>query len=126
MFRQANTFALAFVFISVLLIADAQRIVGGYSKVLPDHYNELQMKLQNSNLQSALGGKSSCVRVVEIVSAEQQVVAGMNYRIIAVIDINGKSQKYCFLLFQSLPPVTVKVNCAAAMNGATCECFKNQ
>lgn len=126
MFRQANILAFLIVLVSALLMVDAQTMVGGYSDVSPDDYKNLQIKLESSNLQSAIGAANSCVRVVKIVSASQQVVAGMNYKIIAIIDINGTQKKYCFKVFQSLPPVTVTVQCAAQQYGSTtCECFKN-
>lgn len=126
MFCQANILAFSFVFISALLMVDAQTIVGGYSDVSPDEYKNLQIKLENSNLRAAVGAGNSCVRVVKIVSASQQVVAGMNYKIIAIMDINGKPTKYCLKVYQSLPPVTVTVQCAAKQLGSTiCECFKN-
>lgn len=126
MCRRVVIFALALALISVILIAEAQRIVGGYSEVKPNEYKKIQNKLQSANLQSALGIKSSCVTVAEIISAEQQVVAGMNYKIVADIDINGQSKKYCFLLYQSLPPIKLTVQCAAKLCGATCKCFKDQ
>lgn len=127
MFRQANIFAILFVVISALLIADAQTMVGGYSDVSPNEYKNLQIKLENSNLRSAIGAPNSCVRVVKIVSASQQVVAGLNFKIVAVIDINGNKKKFCFKVYQSLPPVTVTVQCAAEQLGSTiCECLKNQ
>lgn len=125
MFCRANIFVFTFISTSALLIADAQTIVGGYTAVPPSEYENLQIKLHNANLRSALKSTSSCVDVVQIVSAAQQVVAGMNYRIVAIISLNGQSKKYCFLLYQSLPPVTLKVQCAAEQIGdAICDCFK--
>lgn len=119
MFRQKN------IFTSKSLIADAHANVGGYSAVPPDEYKNLQIKLHDAILRSALGSTDSCVDVVRIVSAAQQVVAGKNYRIVAIINMNGQSKKYCFLLHQSLRPVTLRMKCAAEMIGGNiCGCFK--
>lgn len=126
MFRQANVFAFLFILISVILIAEAQTIVGGYSDVPPSEYKNVQIKLENSNFRTALGAANSCVKVVRIISVSQQVVAGMNYRIVAIVSINGQSKKFCFLLYQSLPPVTYTVNCASELCGTTCKCFDKQ
>lgn len=127
MFRQVNIFVFTLVVASALVVVDAQTIAGGYSDVNPSEYKNLQIKLENSNLRSAVGATNSCVRVVKINSASRQVVAGMNYKIVATIEINGQQKTYCFKVYQSLPPVTVTVQCAAEQLGSTvCECFKNQ
>lgn len=123
--RLTNIFlALSFVFISILCIANAQT-AGGYSKVPKKEYKTLGIKLQNSNIQSALATKKP-VKVVNIVSATQQVVAGMNYRIVAQIKINGKTYEYCFKVEQDLPPNDCfNVVCASKKKPCEpCPCLK--
>lgn len=126
MFRLVNCFAFPFVFISFFYIADAQSIPGGYSPAPRSEYEDLKIKLQNSNIKSALGTENSSVEVVKIVSASQQVVAGMNYRIEATIKINRKSYEYCFKVEQSLPPnPTFNVVCASEKKPcAPCPCLE--
>lgn len=121
MIRQANIFAILFICISHILFANAG-LPGGYSPVAESQLGSLQAKLQNSNFQTALGTKDSGAKVVKINSAYQQVVAGMNYQINATVLVNKEPQNCCFEIFQSLPPVSIKVNCAQC--GSTCECFK--
>lgn len=126
MFRLTNIFALLFVFISFLFVADAQT-VGAYSKTPLKDYKDLKIKLQNSNIKSAIGANNSNVKVMQITDAYQQVVAGMNYRIVTLITINGKLYQYCFLVFQSLPQPkqTFTVQCASKLTSNNkCPCFK--
>lgn len=120
MFRRVNIFVIAFVCISSISIVHAG-VPGGYSETPEREYDKLKIKLQNSNLGSALGPKSSCVNVVDILSAYQQVVAGMNYKIEAIVEINGKPKECCFKVYQNLPPNPhFNVNCAQC---GACECF---
>lgn len=126
MFRKAGIFAFTLVFISTLLIVNAQTLVGGYSELSPNEFKNVQNLLENSNLRTAIGATNSCVKVVQVVSASRQVVAGLIYKIVAIIEINGVQKTYCFKVYQSLPPVTVTVQCAAVQCGCSiCECLKN-
>lgn len=115
---QIYIIALSFVLISLHLSADAQRTVGGFSPTPKDQYSKLQNQLQSS---IASGTGNSCIKVEEITRAKQQVVAGVNYLIDAILSENKKLYKCCFRVFQSLPPPTFEVQCAYC--GSLCKCF---
>lgn len=129
MFRQANIFAvLLFIAISSILVSDAASArTGGFSKVSPDNLIVLQTKLQNSNFQSVMGSKSSSMKVQSIDSAEQQVVAGMNYKIKATVSENGTQKKCCFFVEEGLPQKDgkQKFNVTCAQCGDQCDCKQN-
>lgn len=112
--------AVFFICISSTLLANAV-MPGGYAKMDPNDFKDLQTKLQNSNVQSVMGTKDSSVKVESIESASKQIVAGTNYLIFANVLVDKKPQKCCFKAFQSLPPQqTFKVICANC--DRTCEC----
>lgn len=135
MFHLANIFVFLFYCISSILIADAglplppaatirerplTRRAGGYYETPKSAYENLKVELQNSNVASALSTRDSCVRVVKILSAYQQVVAGMNYKIKATIKINNRLKVCCFKVFRGLSrDAQFNVNCADC--GDTCE-----
>lgn len=98
MFRQTIILA---VFSSIILISDAG-MPGGFSQVPRSELESLLAKLQNSNFQTALGSEGSDIKVLNIDSAYQQVVAGKNYNIHATVSENGKPKSCCFSAFESL------------------------
>lgn len=123
MIRQTNIIAISFVFIAAHAISSSPAIPGGYSETPRSDYGDLKIKLQNSNLRSALWTENNCVKVLKIDSAYQQVVAGTNYIIRATLSINSVSKNCCFKVYQRLPPnQTFDVQCAQC---GGCECFKN-
>lgn len=108
MIRQLNIFAISFVV--CISIADAfmpyslfPPMAGGHSPVPAQRCGELKSQLESSNMGSALGGTAS-VRILNILSATQQVVAGMKYHILATVSIDGRTEKCCFIVHHSLPP----------------------
>lgn len=101
MIRQSNIFAISFVVcISSILIADAF-VLGGYLSVPEDRFHLLKNHLKSStNLDMALGGTR--VQILDILSAKLQLdAAATNYRILATIRINGRTENCCFELHRS-------------------------
>lgn len=131
MIRQATIFAvISFTCISSILLADTvSSMAGGFSQVPPGKLKELQTKLQNSNIESALGTQPGFhLKVLKIDSAEQQVVAGMNYNIKATISENGRPKTCCFFVNQGLPQQNGKTsfNIKCAQCGPQCDCRQEQ
>ena len=92
---------------SSILIADALLIMpGGRYPVSSDQFDELKTQLENSNLDSALGGDSS-VQIKDILSATQQAVPGMDYHILAYVSIKGEIKKVCFFASKIEEKLTV-------------------
>lgn len=118
MFRGMKFFAFSFALVSIVTIINAQ-LPGGYSTTPTSGYGDLEIKLDNSNMATALGGQQAFI--IKILSASQQVVAGMNYKIEAKVCVNGHREKCCFKAFQSLSG-TFTVNCAQCKY-VTCSCF---
>lgn len=118
MFRGIKFFAFSFALVSIVTIINAQ-LPGGYSTTPTSGYGDLEIKLDNSNMATALGGQQAFI--IKILSASQQVVAGMNYKIEAKVCVNGHREKCCFKAFQSLSG-TFTVNCAQCKY-VTCSCF---
>lgn len=122
MTRISNIFALLFVFASFLFTVNAQ-LPGGWAPVdSQKDLNDLKKDLQNSNIACVVGGGKCGVEVKQIVSASQQVVAGMNYRIEATVLINGFLHWYCIKAERDLPPNDkLKVVSASEKSGNSCK-----
>lgn len=118
MVRQTIIFAISFICISSILHANAQGLPGGYSPVKPPNFKNLQTKIQNY-YQTALGPTGANLKV-KVISACQQVVAGLNYDIRAYVLVNNAWIKCCFKAFQSLPPEQ-KFSITDVRCGPTCK-----
>lgn len=97
---------------------------GGYSNMdrNSEGFNDLKTELEESNLSGVLTSDQATVKRLE--EAQQQVVAGMNYRILGEIVIDGQSQMCCFQAFRSLKG-DFSVSCAdCGCNYPTSQCFQ--
>lgn len=103
---------------STLIFVDAQ-ILGGYSPMPPTEYGDLVIQLDKSNMASALNKRE--VFIIQITSALQQVVAGLNFKIVAKTCVECSEQMCCFKAFQNLSG-NFSVECAQC-NYNGCECF---
>lgn len=74
-----------------------------------------------------MGSKSSSMKVQSVDYAEQQVVAGMNYKIKATVLENGTQEKCCFFVEEGLPQKNgkQKFNVTCAQCGDQCDCKQN-
>lgn len=86
------------ILITNILLTNGQ-IPGGYSPVSPDQYGKLEKQLQSSNLGEVL---KNHFEVKKVLSAQQQVVAGMNYQILAEVENGCDIQQCCIKAFRSL------------------------
>jgi hypothetical protein len=85
--------ALTFLIVAMLLntvqqSARAEDIVGGYSKASATNA-EVIAAAQFAVREKAAKEPKTAVSLVEILGAEQQVVAGMNYRLKLKVKVNG-------------------------------------
>lgn len=64
-----------------------------------EDFNDLNTELEETDLSGVLSNKATVKHVQE---AQQQVVAGTNYRILCEVEIDGQSQMCCFQAFKSL------------------------
>lgn len=101
MIRQAIIFVLLFVCISNILPVNALGPrPGGWSKIK----QQINLNQVGNQIQKMLvsGGARTPFRVDNIVCGCQQVVAGVNYRVLASGRINGIPANACFRMFRSL------------------------
>lgn len=103
---------------STLILVDSQ-LLGGYSPMQPNQYANLAIKLDNSNIASIMNKGE--VFIIRITSAFQQVVAGLNFKIVAKTSVDHSEKMCCFKAFQNLQG-DFSVNCAQCCYDA-CECF---
>jgi hypothetical protein len=84
--------------LGIAVVLPAQTITGGYAKASVTK-KEVQdaaayaIKAQAKMMQSQKDGRQSSLELLKILSAEEQVVAGMNYRIKLQVKVNGKNKK---------------------------------
>lgn len=83
------------------MVADSQEggKPGGFFAVKQDELSELLSQLKNSDVGRSLPAGA---QFQNISSAQQQVVAGTNFKINADVLINGAVQTYCVKAFRSL------------------------
>lgn len=90
------------IFFTFCLFADAfGGLAGGYLDMdkNSENFRDLKSDLEKSNFG---GGSRNGVKVQQVVEAQQQIVAGTNYRILGKIEVNGQSSLCCFKAFRSL------------------------
>lgn len=96
--RQPNIL-LSFVLISTFVIADAQLANGeGFNTVRKRGFPDLFSALDNSNAYDLIPLGAEIQRIK---SAQYQVIAGTNFKIIADVLVNGAVKPYCFRAFRS-------------------------
>jgi hypothetical protein len=84
--------------LGIAVVLPAQTITGGYAKASVTK-KEVQdaaayaIKAQAKMMQSQKDGRQSSLELLKILTAEEQVVAGMNYRIKLQVKVNGKNKK---------------------------------
>lgn len=77
----------------------AERVlVGGYAKASVSDKEVVEaanfaVKAQQAAMQNAKDGKPAKLELVKILDAEQQVVAGMNYRMKLKVKVDGKERQ---------------------------------
>ena len=74
-----------------------QTLTGGYNAVSVDNKEVVAaaafaIEAQKKAIQEKTGGKPANLELVKILKAEQQVVAGMNYRLNLKVKLNGKEK----------------------------------
>lgn len=121
-----NIYSMIFIFFLFYLSVESfgKLKAGGYSNMdkESDDFSDLRTELEESNLGGVL--TSDQATVIGLEEAQQQVVAGMNYRILGEIEIDGQSQMCCFQAFRSLKG-DFSVNCAdCGCDYPTSECFQ--
>jgi hypothetical protein len=89
---------IVFVTISLCAVRAQQPIVGGYSeaavteKAVTDAA-DFAIGAQQKAMQDSKGDKAIKLELVKITKAQQQVVAGMNYRLKLLVKVNGREQQ---------------------------------
>lgn len=85
------------------ILASKPQLLGGYSALSPTQYASLKSDLNSSNLYKAMNETDSDnVRVIRIIKAQKQVVAGMNYEILAEVANGCDFEICCIKAFRSL------------------------
>jgi hypothetical protein len=74
-----------------------QTLTGGYNTVPVDNKEVVAaaafaIEAQKKAIQEKTGGKPANLELITILKAEQQVVAGMNYRLTLKVKLNGKEK----------------------------------
>ena len=74
-----------------------QTLTGGYNTVPVDNKEVVAaaafaIEAQKKAIQEKTGGKPANLDLITILKAEQQVVAGMNYRLTLKVKLNGKEK----------------------------------
>lgn len=120
-----NTYSTIFIFILFSISGEIfGQMKGGYSNMdkESEEFGDLMTELQESDMDDVLNN-ATAVMVKSVEEAQQQVVAGMNYRILSEVEVDGQSKKCCFQAFRSLDG-DFSVNCAdCACNYPSSECF---
>lgn len=121
-----NICSVIFIFLFFYLSVESfgKMKAGGYSNMDKDSedFSDLKTGLEESNLSGVLTSDQATLKRLE--EAQQQVEAGMNYRILGEIEIDGQSQMCCFQAFRSLKG-DFSVKCAdCGCDYPTSECFQ--
>lgn len=83
---------------SLAAVRAQQPIAGGYSKASVTEEEVIAaanfaVSAQQKAMQNSTEGKAGSLELVKILGAEQQVVAGMNYRLKLQIKLNGREKQ---------------------------------
>ena len=88
---------LLFAMLGTIVTSPAQPIAGGYAKASVTE-KEVQdaaayaIEAQAKTMHGQKDGRSTKLELVKILAAEEQVVAGMNYRLKLQVKVNGKGK----------------------------------
>lgn len=82
-------------FLALTVLAAAQPMVGGYQSASPKGKEVLEaaaFAVQAEQAAMKKGDAAPKLELVEVVSVEQQIVAGMNYRMSLKVKLDGKEK----------------------------------
>lgn len=111
--------------ILIASISTSNGIPGGYSPVPKQDIKKLEADVKSGDWSGVSNVNQKYIESIKIVEASQQVVAGMNYQILAKVGKGCEKEVWCIKAFRGLGKPVLSI-CCVTSGSESCEfesCF---